>query len=433
MSPPPPAAAAAAPAPAAALTPSVSLQVEWGFPAAPAAASAAAAASLSRASSLQPPPSPPRASADAAVASPPGSPAAAAAPVIYVLELQGGRFYVGKTGNLARRMKEHASGAGSAWSRLHGPVVRVVETREERSEHDENNLTKAYMMEHGMDKVRGGVYTTVELAEDVRRVLQTELWDLQGCCRRCGRQGHFVNVCYARTTVTGEQLVAPPAKAAGGAADAPPAPAPVPEGSLAELVAGLAGSARGDASALLSAAVAAAAAFSAIATALAPSISASASPQPARTSASPPAAPAAGAALSQQAAPAAAEDASPLSGTKRPAPPATQPVVGADGGGGGGGASPGKRASMLCTRCGRDSHTVSMCYARTHASGAFIHDEQPAKAAATPAAAAAAAAAAKAPDGSSDDSDGDVCFRCGRDSHYVAECYARTHVSGRPL
>lgn len=34
---------------------------------------------------------------------------------------------------------------------------------------------------------------------------------------------------------------------------------------------------------------------------------------------------------------------------------------------------------------------------------------------------------------SSDDNDGDGCFRCGRDSHWARDCFARTHAGGWPL
>jgi ribosomal protein L37E len=63
-----------------------------------------------------------------------------------------------------------------------------------------------------------------------------------------------------------------------------------------------------------------------------------------------------------------------------------------------------------CKRCGRDSHSIQQCYAKTTVSGKIIDDSE---------------------SESSDSSE--TCFRCGRTSHWANDCYAKTDVQGNPL
>jgi hypothetical protein len=40
----------------------------------------------------------------------------------YVLELAGGRYYVGISNNVVRRARQHHEGKGAVWTKLHSPV-----------------------------------------------------------------------------------------------------------------------------------------------------------------------------------------------------------------------------------------------------------------------------------------------------------------------
>jgi predicted GIY-YIG superfamily endonuclease len=43
---------------------------------------------------------------------------------IYILKLEGGKYYVGKTNNVDQRLQQHFDGTfGSAWTRLHRPIA----------------------------------------------------------------------------------------------------------------------------------------------------------------------------------------------------------------------------------------------------------------------------------------------------------------------
>ncbi len=113
---------------------------------------------------------------------------------LYVLELKGGKLYVGKSTDVAKRFEQHKNGAGSAWTKLHKPI-RILETRPLTSAHDETNVTKDLMKKHGIDNVRGGAYTSVDLPEEQEDMIRHELRASSDACYKCGRKGHFANRC----------------------------------------------------------------------------------------------------------------------------------------------------------------------------------------------------------------------------------------------
>jgi len=117
---------------------------------------------------------------------------------VYALKLEDGKYYIGKSDNLEQRIQSHFSGSGSAWTREHRPV-KVIEKRYNVSRFEEDKMTKEYMEKYGIDNVRGGSYTQVELPEDSRDVLQREIRGAGDVCFKCNRSGHWASQCYART------------------------------------------------------------------------------------------------------------------------------------------------------------------------------------------------------------------------------------------
>jgi predicted GIY-YIG superfamily endonuclease len=139
---------------------------------------------------------------------------------VYVLELEGGHYYVGKTMDLKSRLAQHMNGIGSAWTTLHRPVgTTFLETRPMTSDFDEDIVTKEYMRRYGIDKVRGAGYTFMEIPADMVRTLQHELRGSEDRCYRCLRVGHFARGCSETTRATGEPIA--PAGAKGAARPMP--------------------------------------------------------------------------------------------------------------------------------------------------------------------------------------------------------------------
>ena len=113
---------------------------------------------------------------------------------IYVLRLEGGNYYIGKSDNVIKRYQEHVNGKGSAWTRKY-PPIKLELTRSMQGDHDENNTTKDYMKKYGIDKVRGGSYTQITLLEDIKGLLERELRGNADVCYNCKLSGHFIDQC----------------------------------------------------------------------------------------------------------------------------------------------------------------------------------------------------------------------------------------------
>ena len=134
---------------------------------------------------------------------------------IYVLRLEGGRYYIGKSDNVMKRYEEHLNGAGSAWTTRYPPVT-LVKTINSVSAFEEDKTVKEYMAIYGIDMVRGGSYVTEALTAAQRSALQQEIWSAQDRCSRCGSSGHWVSTCSVRPPSTVSQSQPPQQPKGGG-------------------------------------------------------------------------------------------------------------------------------------------------------------------------------------------------------------------------
>ena len=124
---------------------------------------------------------------------------------IYILKLESGKYYLGKSSDPISRYKDHLAGKGSAWTRKYKPIS-LEKVIPHTSPFDEDKFTKEYMMKYGIQNVRGGSYVTEELDEEQVDLLQREIWAATNKCTRCGRGGHYVSTCNARTTIDGKEI-----------------------------------------------------------------------------------------------------------------------------------------------------------------------------------------------------------------------------------
>lgn len=124
---------------------------------------------------------------------------------IYVLKLQNGFYYVGKSENVQKRFEKHCAGFGSAFTKKYPPIT-IDKIIKGVSDFYEDTVVKEYMAKYGIDKVRGGSYSSEVLDESQIYFLRREIWGAKDLCVRCGRDNHWVNDCYASTTIDGSDI-----------------------------------------------------------------------------------------------------------------------------------------------------------------------------------------------------------------------------------
>jgi len=81
---------------------------------------------------------------------------------IYVLQLIDDRYYVGRTGNILRRIQEHFTGCGALYTIKYKPL-KLIEIKEELTNKDERNKTIEIMNKYGWEKVRGSNWCSLEI------------------------------------------------------------------------------------------------------------------------------------------------------------------------------------------------------------------------------------------------------------------------------
>lgn len=113
--------------------------------------------------------------------------------IVYVLKLQHGCYYVGRTTNLHQRLNQHKSGCGSVWVKKH-PMIELIRSEEEPSPFYEDMIVKETMNQYGIHKVRGGSYSQPWLSKDQIKFLTIELRGATDKCFQCGGD-HFVIDC----------------------------------------------------------------------------------------------------------------------------------------------------------------------------------------------------------------------------------------------
>jgi predicted GIY-YIG superfamily endonuclease len=114
---------------------------------------------------------------------------------IYILKCEDNCFYIGKTErDSIKRIEEHFTNCGSEWTKRYKPI-NVVEIIENADETDEDKYTKIYMKKYGIENVRGGSYTRINLEEYQIKALQNELCTIDDLCFICMKKGHFAKKC----------------------------------------------------------------------------------------------------------------------------------------------------------------------------------------------------------------------------------------------
>jgi hypothetical protein len=124
---------------------------------------------------------------------------------IYILELENYKYYVGKTTNPDFRIDSHFNSNGSAWTKKYKPI-RLNQLIPDCDDYDEDKYTKIYMDKYGINNVRGGTYSQINLDENTIESLLKMNQTVTNKCYLCGKSGHFAKTCQKDEDKSGEDV-----------------------------------------------------------------------------------------------------------------------------------------------------------------------------------------------------------------------------------
>ncbi len=114
---------------------------------------------------------------------------------IYILELETNKYYIGKSNTPDIRIENHFTQInGSEFTKKYKPL-KMIEIISDCDDYDEDKYTLKYMDNYGINNVRGGSFSQIELSEDNVKIINKMINGAKNQCFICGSKSHFVKNC----------------------------------------------------------------------------------------------------------------------------------------------------------------------------------------------------------------------------------------------
>lgn len=114
--------------------------------------------------------------------------------VLYILELEDNKFYVGKTKNIIKNPINYFTKNSNPWTQEYKPI-KLINTINKPDKSEEEKQICLLMNEHGINNVRGGYYDSIELSYSDTLIAQNKIYTLTNKCYTCGKVGHYAKKC----------------------------------------------------------------------------------------------------------------------------------------------------------------------------------------------------------------------------------------------
>jgi predicted GIY-YIG superfamily endonuclease/uncharacterized protein (DUF3820 family) len=100
---------------------------------------------------------------------------------IYILQLFNNKWYIGRTKNIELSLNEHRNGKVSLFTKKH-KIKSLYNIFKVKSNFDEDNIVKKYMMKYGINNVRGGTYSNIDIDIHTQKFLISEFIHYKNSC-----------------------------------------------------------------------------------------------------------------------------------------------------------------------------------------------------------------------------------------------------------
>lgn len=113
---------------------------------------------------------------------------------IYILELEGKKYYIGRTNNVDMRLENHFKKNGSYWTKKYKPI-KIIDIIKNCDYYDEDKYTIKLMSKYGIDNVRGGSFCKMKLSRSEINFIIKMINNATNRCFFCFSLKHYCYEC----------------------------------------------------------------------------------------------------------------------------------------------------------------------------------------------------------------------------------------------